>query len=142
MVIEIIEFCSMRLSSGARGREFESRRSDQHLAQIKTSYARDCARETPAIALQLPCIYEAECLRWNHAGRLRLGTTVASRFSTARLASAWGAKLPCLPAPRPFGIETEMARPNAGFAKFWNGHFHQFQATPIERLHAGSSSAA
>src|SRR5262249_53569358 len=37
------------LASGARGREFESPRSDQHLAQIGTTYARDNARETQRV---------------------------------------------------------------------------------------------
>src|SRR5262249_39580964 len=37
------------LASGARGREFESPRSDQHLAKTGTTYARDNARETQRV---------------------------------------------------------------------------------------------
>src|SRR5262245_30361855 len=37
------------VSSGAGGREFESRRSDQHLAQIKALAATDTATETQVI---------------------------------------------------------------------------------------------
>src|SRR4029077_13833892 len=34
------------LASGARGREFESPRSDQHLAEIQTAFAQEIAQET------------------------------------------------------------------------------------------------